>query len=103
MNIVFVNLLPFVLFSLFDGYIMPIVLGEKTGIASPYVLFVLSLVSVLPLVYYVGMGVACVSAQVHTRSSAPRPGTTSALPCPRMRRTGDILPVGDALWSRPCF
>ena len=64
MNIVFVNLLPFVLFSLFDGYIMPIVLGEKTGIASPYVLFVLSLVSVLPLVYYVGMGVACVSAQV---------------------------------------
>jgi hypothetical protein len=67
MNIVFVNLLPIVFFSLFDGYIMPIVLGGHTGIASPYILFVLSLISVLPLVYYVGMGVACVSAQVRAR------------------------------------
>ena len=67
MNLVFVNLLPFVLFALFDGYIMPIVLGSHTGIASPYVLFIMSLISVLPLVYYVGMGVACVSAQVRRR------------------------------------
>jgi len=32
-------------------------------ITSPYVIFFLSLMSVVPLVYYVGMGVACVSAQ----------------------------------------
>ena len=67
MNIVFVNLLPFVLFSLFDGYVMPHILGGHVGIASPMLLFFMSLVSVLPLVYYVGMGVACVSAQVGQR------------------------------------
>ena len=96
MNIVFVNLLPFVLFSLFDGYIMPIVLGEKTGIASPYVLFVLSLVSVLPLVYYVGMGVACVSAQVQTlgrrrHTHGTMPSVLGETPWPRCPASGRCL------------
>jgi len=80
MNIVFVNLLPFVLFSLFDGYIMPHILGGHVGIASPMLLFFMSLVSVLPLVYYVGMGVACVSAQVR-RVPARRVKARTRLTC----------------------
>ena len=62
-NIVFVNLTPFVFIALFDGYIMPIILGGDVGLANPLVVFFLSLVSVIPLVYFVGLGVACVSAQ----------------------------------------
>jgi len=85
MNIVFVNLLPFVLFSLFDGYVMPQILGGHVGIASPMLLFFMSLVSVLPLVYYVGMGVACVSAQVrHAPARMAKAGVTltcCTVPC----------------------
>ncbi|KAF8908997.1 hypothetical protein CPB84DRAFT_117339 [Gymnopilus junonius] len=73
-NILFVNLLPVVFFVIFDGFVlMPIVeKREHHGqhvpaplafIASQAVIFFLSLLSVIPLSYFIGMAVASISAQ----------------------------------------
>ncbi|RXW24468.1 hypothetical protein EST38_g1371 [Candolleomyces aberdarensis] len=73
-NILFVNLLPIVFFVIFDGFVlMPMV--EKlehegkhvpallAAIASEATIFLLSLLSVIPLSYFIGMAVASISAQ----------------------------------------
>lgn len=73
-NIFFVNLLPVVFFVIFDGMVLlKIVDGlENEGkpvppllaaIASRNLIFVLSLLSVIPLSYFIGMAVASISAQ----------------------------------------
>lgn len=73
-NIMFVNLLPLVFFTIFDGLVLlPGVeraehRGEKINpvlafIASQALIFILSLASVIPLSYFIGMAVASISAQ----------------------------------------
>jgi len=73
-NIFFINLLPVVFFVIFDGwFIYPIVEElERTGQPVPAILgvlgsrsliFLLSLLSVIPLSYFIGMAVASISAQ----------------------------------------
>jgi Ca2+:H+ antiporter len=73
-NILFVNLLPVVLLAIFDGFILePWVRGFERGgreipgflafIASHGFIFVLCLLSVIPLSYFIGMAVASISAQ----------------------------------------
>lgn len=73
-NIIFINLLPIVFFVIFDGwFIYPIVEElERTGEPVPAILallgsrlliFLLSLLSVIPLSYFIGMAVASISAQ----------------------------------------
>ena len=73
-NIFFVNLLPVVFFVIFDGIILlPLVEGrhhrhEKVPafldfIAGQATIFLLSLASVIPLSYFIGMAVASISAQ----------------------------------------
>jgi Ca2+:H+ antiporter len=73
-NIMFVNLLPVVIFAIFDGLILfPMVQRrEKAGqhvplvlamIASRSLIFLMSLASVIPLSYFIGMAVASISAQ----------------------------------------
>ncbi|KAG5717199.1 Low affinity vacuolar monovalent cation/H(+) antiporter [Termitomyces sp. T112] len=73
-NILFINLLPVVFFVIFDGMILlPIVERlEHEGkhvpiflarIASRSLIFFLSLLSVIPLSYFIGMAVASISAQ----------------------------------------
>ncbi|KAG8843972.1 hypothetical protein FRB91_002962 [Serendipita sp. 411] len=73
-NILFVNLMPIVFFVILDGLILlPIVekrehRGEHVDpflgfIASQAFIFVLSLASVIPLSYFIGMAVASISAQ----------------------------------------
>lgn len=73
-NIIFVNLLPFVLLTIIDGIvILPLVEGwEHQGqhvpaflafITSRALIFVMSLASVIPLSYFIGMAVASISAQ----------------------------------------
>ncbi|KAI0300261.1 hypothetical protein BC826DRAFT_992345 [Russula brevipes] len=73
-NIFFINLLPVVFFVIFDGWFLyPIVEErERTGQPIPAILallgsrlliFLLSLLSVIPLSYFVGMAVASISAQ----------------------------------------
>lgn len=61
-NIVFINLLPAVLFALLDGYFIGPALGHE-GVGHPMVVFVLCILSVMPLAYYIGMAVASISSQ----------------------------------------
>lgn len=73
-NIFFINLLPIVFFVIFDGWFLaPIVEErERTGqpispilaiLGSRLLIFLLSLLSVIPLSYFIGMAVASISAQ----------------------------------------
>ncbi|KAF8635987.1 hypothetical protein AX15_000150 [Amanita polypyramis BW_CC] len=73
-NIIFVNLLPVVFFVIFDGMVLlrmaedleqkgkhvPLFLSMVT---SKGLIFILSLLSVIPLSYFIGMAVASISAQ----------------------------------------
>ncbi|KAH9969614.1 hypothetical protein BC827DRAFT_1262846 [Russula dissimulans] len=73
-NIFFINLLPLVFFVIFDGlFLYPLVEERKrTGqpvhgllemLSSRLLIFLLSLLSVIPLSYFIGMAVASISAQ----------------------------------------
>jgi Ca2+:H+ antiporter len=73
-NIMFVNLLPMVIFAIIDGFFLLKFVDEreKAGkhvpailriIASRALIFVMSLASVIPLSYFIGMAVASISAQ----------------------------------------
>ncbi|KAJ7714197.1 hypothetical protein B0H16DRAFT_1478157 [Mycena metata] len=73
-NILFVNLLPVVFFVILDGFVLlPLVearLAEGQhvprlllALANRSLIFVLSLLSVIPLSYFIGMAVASISAQ----------------------------------------
>ncbi|KAI9014515.1 Sodium/calcium exchanger protein-domain-containing protein [Phycomyces nitens] len=61
-NIMFINLLPIVFFVIFDDHVLKKYLPDST-ITSPTAIFMLSLASVIPLSYFIGMGVSSVSAQ----------------------------------------
>lgn len=58
MNIILVNLLAFVLLSLLFGYIPAL----KATVGSMAV-FLMSLLSIVPLAYYIGMAISSISAQ----------------------------------------
>ncbi|WVF70873.1 calcium/proton exchanger [Kwoniella sp. CBS 6097] len=73
-NILFINLLPLVFFTIIDGMIiLPFVEKEEHAghdvtpflrfITSQALIFVLALASVIPLSYFIGMAVASISAQ----------------------------------------
>jgi Ca2+:H+ antiporter len=73
-NIMFVNLLPLVVFAIIDGFwLLDLVEKRKEAgkhvpaildiIASRALIFVISLASVIPLSYFIGMAVASISAQ----------------------------------------
>ncbi len=73
-NILFVNLMPVVFFVIFDGFVLlPLVEQKRHNgehispflgfIASQALIFILSLTSVIPLSYFIGMAVASISAQ----------------------------------------
>ncbi|KAJ7202806.1 hypothetical protein GGX14DRAFT_652913 [Mycena pura] len=73
-NILFVNLVPVVFFVIFDGFVLMQLVEslEEAGqhvprllafIASGGLVFFLSLLSVIPLSYFIGMAVASISAQ----------------------------------------
>ncbi|EIN12705.1 hypothetical protein PUNSTDRAFT_82032, partial [Punctularia strigosozonata HHB-11173 SS5] len=73
-NIMFVNLMPLVFFTIFDGLVL-LPLAERKEergehvpailafLASQALVFLLSLLSVIPLSYFIGMAVASISAQ----------------------------------------
>ncbi|EPQ54733.1 hypothetical protein GLOTRDRAFT_77429 [Gloeophyllum trabeum ATCC 11539] len=73
-NIMFINLLPLVFFVILDGFVfLPLVERRQNAgrhvpallaaVASRGAIFVLSLMSVIPLSYFIGMAVASISAQ----------------------------------------
>lgn len=68
-NIVFINLLPMIAFVIFDFFVIaPFVTKHDIGgflawISSQGAMFLLAMLSVIPLSYFIGMGVASISAQ----------------------------------------
>lgn len=62
-NILFINLMPLVFFVIFDDWVLKKHLPAGTFITLPATVFSLSLASVIPLSYFIGMGVSSVSAQ----------------------------------------
>ncbi|KAI9833682.1 MAG: hypothetical protein M1826_006773 [Phylliscum demangeonii] len=62
-NIFLINLMSIVLFTIFDYWVLDHSLHLTIGLTHPAVLFLLSLVSVIPLAYFVGQAVASISAQ----------------------------------------
>jgi len=62
-NIFLINFLSVVVFVIVDYFIVAEVLGVKSWITSPALLFFLGLVSVIPLAYFIGQAVASISAQ----------------------------------------
>ncbi|KAF9298380.1 hypothetical protein BGZ74_009393 [Mortierella antarctica] len=62
-NIIFINLMPVVFFTILDEYVLTKVLGHDSILTSPTVIFSLGLMSVIPLSYFIGMAVSSISAQ----------------------------------------
>ncbi|KAI8079613.1 uncharacterized protein B0P05DRAFT_579258 [Gilbertella persicaria] len=61
-NIMFINLIPLVFFVILDDYVLKDIFPQA-WFTSPQFIFALSLASVIPLSYFIGMGVSSVSAQ----------------------------------------
>ncbi|KAG0190838.1 hypothetical protein DFQ28_001465 [Apophysomyces sp. BC1034] len=61
-NIIFINLIPLVFFVIFDQWVLKRYWYDSIT-ASSAVVFCLSLASVIPLSYFIGMGISSVSAQ----------------------------------------
>ncbi|KAG9321170.1 hypothetical protein KVV02_003876 [Mortierella alpina] len=62
-NIIFINLMPVVFFTILDDYVLTKVLGHHSMLTTPAVIFSLGLASVIPLSYFIGMAVSSISAQ----------------------------------------
>ncbi|ODQ64096.1 hypothetical protein NADFUDRAFT_75568, partial [Nadsonia fulvescens var. elongata DSM 6958] len=62
-NIFFINLMGLVIFVIADFYILYEGLNYQGFVTDPGVIFMLSMVAVIPLAYFIGQGVASISAQ----------------------------------------
>ena len=62
-NIFLINSLSIVVFTIIDYFIVGEVFGVKSWITAPGLLFILGLVSIIPLAYFIGQAVASISAQ----------------------------------------
>eukprot|EP00834_Sanchytrium_tribonematis_P005868 NODE_387_length_8274_cov_0.737125.p2 type:complete len:641 gc:universal NODE_387_length_8274_cov_0.737125:359-2281(+) len=62
-NIIFINMIPVVLFTIFNGYYLAPQSDYKHGLNSRQSIFYLCLSSSIPLSYFLGLGVASISAQ----------------------------------------
>ena len=62
-NIILINLLGLVVFTIFDYFFLYEFLGIEVFITSTGLIFVLALASIIPLAYFIGQAVASISAQ----------------------------------------
>eukprot|EP00835_Amoeboradix_gromovi_P004516 NODE_356_length_10223_cov_0.363098.p1 type:complete len:628 gc:universal NODE_356_length_10223_cov_0.363098:5133-3250(-) len=62
-NIMFINLIPVVLFTLLDGFVLGPFYNWPPGVTSRLTVFVLCIFSTIPLSYFLGLGIASISAQ----------------------------------------
>lgn len=62
-NIFLINFLSIVAFVIIDYFFIGEILGVKSWITSPALLFFLGLLSIIPLAYFIGQAVASISAQ----------------------------------------
>ncbi|KIW08522.1 calcium/proton exchanger [Verruconis gallopava] len=62
-NIMLINLLAIVVFTIFDFYVLNEALGLRSPITGDAFIFVTALASIMPLAYFIGQAVASISAQ----------------------------------------
>lgn len=62
-NIFLINLLAMVAFAIFDFYVLRVALDIHSAVTSSGFIFVLALLSIIPLAYFIGQAVASISAQ----------------------------------------
>lgn len=62
-NVIVMNLLALVFFTIFDFYALKKLLGSYTWISNDNAIFSLCLASIIPLAFYIGQAVASISAQ----------------------------------------
>ncbi|KAK5129871.1 hypothetical protein LTR08_002748 [Meristemomyces frigidus] len=62
-NIFLINLLGLVVFAIFDYFVLFELLGVRSWLTNPGLMFVLGLGSIIPLAYFIGQAVASISAQ----------------------------------------
>ncbi|KOG96861.1 calcium/hydrogen antiporter [Saccharomyces eubayanus] len=62
-NVIVVNLISIVFFTIFDFYVLKNFLHWKTWITNESSIFILCLTSTIPLAFYIGQAVASISAQ----------------------------------------
>ncbi|AQZ17278.1 VNX1 (YNL321W) [Zygosaccharomyces parabailii] len=62
-NVIVMNLVTLVFFTIFDFYVLKRVLGPSTWISHDTTIFALCLASIVPLAFYIGQAVASISAQ----------------------------------------
>ena len=62
-NIFLINLLGLVAFTIFDYFVLDEAMGLKIWLTDQFLLFILALLSIIPLAYFIGQAVASISAQ----------------------------------------
>ncbi|KZF22706.1 calcium/ hydrogen exchanger [Xylona heveae TC161] len=62
-NIFFINLIAVVLFVIFDYWVFDVALGLDIFLTHSAFVFILALLSIIPLAYFIGQAVASISAQ----------------------------------------
>jgi Ca2+:H+ antiporter len=62
-NIMLINLLAIVVFTIFDFYVLNQYLELKNALTGDAFIFVIALASIMPLAYFIGQAVASISAQ----------------------------------------
>jgi Ca2+:H+ antiporter len=62
-NIFLINFLAVVVFVILDYFILDLALGLHIWLTSPALMFILALISIIPLAYFIGQAVASISAQ----------------------------------------
>lgn len=62
-NVIVMNLVTLVFFTIFDFYALKELLGPSTWISNDNTIFTLCLASIIPLAFYIGQAVASISAQ----------------------------------------
>ncbi|KAF1947985.1 hypothetical protein EJ02DRAFT_364533 [Clathrospora elynae] len=62
-NIFLINLLGLVAFTIFDYFVLTEAMGLKIWLTDQFLLFILALLSIIPLAYFIGQAVASISAQ----------------------------------------
>ncbi|GAV52854.1 hypothetical protein ZYGR_0AI01360 [Zygosaccharomyces rouxii] len=62
-NVIVMNLVTLVFFTIFDFYALKRLLGSHTWISNDNAIFTLCLASIIPLAFYIGQAVASISAQ----------------------------------------
>ncbi|KAJ9649473.1 hypothetical protein H2199_000248 [Coniosporium tulheliwenetii] len=62
-NIFLINLLSLTAFAIFDYWVLAVALGIENWLTNQFLIFTLSLLSIIPLAYFIGQAVASISAQ----------------------------------------